>query len=130
MLELFRQGGQWSWMLLVIGVVVAALVIQNVLRLRRARAEDALPIRQGIHAILFWGAVAAVLGFLGQCSGIYEGLVAIGAAETISPSRVAAGIAASCSSAILGMGVLLVVALACALLSGWWRRAFGRGGRS
>ncbi len=124
MLELFRQGGQWSWLLLVIAAVLAVLILLNVRRLGLARPEDASRIRYGNRAILFWGVIALALGFLGQFSGLYEGLTVLADAPEISTTRVAAGLAASCSTSILGMGVFLVSAVASMALSGWTRSVF------
>jgi hypothetical protein len=128
MLELLRLGGQWSWLLLLTAIVVAILAIQSAYRLIRAGAGDASRIRHGIQAIFFWGGVAAVLGFLGQFSGLYLGLQGIADATTLSPSRVAAGIAASCSSSILGLGLLFAACLVGLLLLAWHRRRFGPDG--
>ena len=70
--------------------------------------------RGGGDSILFWGFAAAVLGFLGQCSGLYHALTAIAGATEIDPRIVSRGFAESFTSTLWGGALLLVSALA------WW----------
>ena len=58
------------------------------------------------NAILFWGGMAAVMGFLGQCQGVFLALNNILAAPEISPQVVAEGFVISFVPTLFGFGIL------------------------
>ena len=122
MLFFIRQCGVFGWPLLIISIVNVVLVLVSVARLSKARPEDSPQILYGIHAVLFWGALSAVLGFLGQHSGLYKALTVISQAQEISPNLVAQGFAESLTTTIFGLVVLVLSALAWYALYGWHRR--------
>jgi len=62
--------------------------------------------------ILFWGFVSAVLGFLGQCAGLYQAITTVVTAPALSPEVVAEGFAASFVPTLWGGGLLLLSGLA------------------
>lgn len=116
------QSGVLAWPILIIAAVNLVLIILSVGRLLdRERSLDARTL-QGIHAILFWGGLAALLGFLGQHTGLYKALTVISRAPQISPSRVAQGFAESFTTTILGMTILVLSAVAWFGLQAWYRR--------
>lgn len=75
-----------------------------------------------INAVLFWGGIGAVMGILGQCSGLYLGVRAILGAAEIDPNVVAEGFAISFLPTLFGLMLLLGSALAWFLL----RSIYGR----
>ncbi|MBU0753969.1 MAG: MotA/TolQ/ExbB proton channel family protein [Planctomycetes bacterium] len=125
MKEFFTDCGLFGWMVCLIVIANFILFVRSGLRLRNARPEDGPRFLYGINAILFWGAVAALLGFLGQYSGLYLALEVFSRASEISPNLVAQGFAISFSTTIMGMFALLFSALAWFVLHGWYRRKFG-----
>jgi biopolymer transport protein ExbB/TolQ len=68
-------------------------------------------IENRINAILFWGAFGAGVGLLGQATGIYLALRAVGSAPEISPPIVMEGFAISFVTTIVGLIFFLVSAL-------------------
>ncbi|MGD8395265.1 MAG: MotA/TolQ/ExbB proton channel family protein, partial [Candidatus Eiseniibacteriota bacterium] len=79
-----------------------------------------------IHAILFWGVLAALLGFLGQTTGLYKALTVIAGAREISPVMVAQGFAESLTTTLFGMVLLVLSAVAWFGLHAAYRRVAGR----
>jgi len=93
-------------------------VIRAVIRLLRDKGNS--PDLDGsLTAILFWGFAAAVMGFLGQCSGIYNALTVIAQASQIDPQLVMQGFAESFSTTLWGGGLLLASGLAWFVLRTW-----------
>lgn len=122
MLSFFKQTGVWGFPLLVITVANVVLVIRSAVRMTGATPETAPRIVNGINAVLFWGAFAAVLGFLGQFTGIYNALGAIINATEIAPRLVMLGLRESFTSTLWGLNLLVWSAVAWAILQGWYRR--------
>jgi len=121
MLDFFKEMGMWGPLLWILALTNIVLVIRGALRLATMKPEDARHVEYGINAILFWGAVAAVVGFLGQHSGLYIALTVISTAPEISPSMVARGFAESLTTTIFGMTILVASAVAWYILLGRYR---------
>jgi biopolymer transport protein ExbB/TolQ len=122
MSEFIRLTGPW-------GIVLAALIVLNLgLAAWSLASMLSSSIRLGpslknrINAVLFWGAFGAVLGFLGQVSGIYAALRAISTASEISPSVVMEGFAISFLTTIMGLVMFLGSSLAWLGLRGMYNR--------
>lgn len=105
MVGFFFQMGIFRFPLLLLALVVLVLIG---LRARQILAGT----RADLNPILFWGAVAAVMGFLGQYLGMYHGLRAIAKASALSPQVIAQGLAESFTTTLFGLVVFLVAALA------------------
>ena len=112
MLEFIQASGS-------IGILICGLYLLNLglvcwsLWALLGEGHRRRPTLEGkINAVLFWGALAAVLGVLGQANGIYLGINAILAATEINPAVVAGGFAVSFSTTIMGFLLLAVSALA------------------
>ena len=103
---LFRQAGMFGIPLLILTLVILGLTIRGLLG--RGGSAGA--------PLIFWGVVAAVLGLLGQASGLFHALTAIAAAEAIDPRRVSQGFAESFSTSLWGLGLLLAAMIAAALV--------------
>lgn len=63
-------------------------------------------LTERLNGLLFWGVVAAVLGFLGQCNGVNQSPTAILEASEVSPRVVTQGFVISFVSALFGLGIL------------------------
>jgi biopolymer transport protein ExbB/TolQ len=119
----FKQMGMWGPLLVIIAIVVVALIVRAALRLSRMTPEIRNTVGTDIHAILFWGGVSALLGFIGQNSGLYNALTVISQAREISPAVVAMGFAESLTTTLFGMTTLLVAAIAWFTLLVRYRRS-------
>jgi biopolymer transport protein ExbB/TolQ len=108
-------------MLLLLGVILALSVINGVRLLRWHHRPDER-VAASINSILFWGVICAVLGFLGQWTGIHRSMTVVSQATVVSPAAVAQGVAESLQTTILGLGVLLVAGVLWLGLSSCRRR--------
>jgi hypothetical protein len=122
MIRFFQSFGFYLWPLLLICVVIAALSLINAVRLMSWRRDSHRRVSASINAVLYWGVVSAVIGFLGQWTGIYKGLTMIARHGLGSPQALWIGIAESCQTAILGLGILLVAGLLWFMLHSYQRR--------
>jgi biopolymer transport protein ExbB/TolQ len=111
MFTFFIKGGEFMWLLLIIALVILVLAIKKSSRLfgRKAAAEAA--DEAGIHAVLFWGVLAAVMGLLGHVFGLYLAMQAVADAKDISPAIVAKGYNMSLTTLLSGLIILVVSAL-------------------
>jgi biopolymer transport protein ExbB/TolQ len=111
MVSYIQKMGPFGPLLLVLAVVIAVLSIKKAIDLfaRTGLTHDQLG--SGLHAILFWGAVSAALGVLGQLSGVYRALNVISTAREIDAKIVAMGFAESLTTTIFGLVVLVVSAI-------------------
>ncbi len=121
MIRFLMEAGPVIWPIFFLVLVIDLVILWNIgcLLLRK---EDS-PIRrlQSIDAVLFWGFVAAVLGFLGQWIGIHKLSVVVAELGIISPQAVAYGISESLLTPITGMAVLVYAAFVWFLLRlGLW----------
>lgn len=122
MFTYFKQCGPIGFPLLIITVANIVLTIRSAAKIAGAGSEIDPRVSNGINSILFWGAVAAALGFLGQYTGIYNALGAIIRATEIDPKLVMTGLRESFTTTLWGMNLLVWSAVAWAILQGWYRR--------
>ena len=116
---LIQQSGHAGVLIVILGLVIVTLVVRRAVQLSRRSFTPGPAWDAALNSILFWGAFAAVLGFLGQCLGIYNALTEISRASEISPIVTAIGFYISFTSTLLGLAVLLVSALCWYALRFW-----------
>jgi biopolymer transport protein ExbB/TolQ len=126
MFTYFQQCGPIGWPLLIITIANIVLAIRNAVRIAGAKPGDGPRVTNANNTILFWGAVAAVMGFLGQYTGIYNALGAIIQATKINPNLVMEGFRQSFTTTLWGLNLLVWSAVAWAVLNGWHRRSAAR----
>ena len=107
----FRSMGVFLFPMLLITAVILVLAIRKAVDLFGGKDLPPHRLEKGLHAILFWGLVAAVFGFLGQITGIYNALSVIVRATEISPNKIAMGFAESFTTTIFGLEVGLIAAI-------------------
>ena len=112
MFEIIQLSGPW-------GIFLSALILLNLglvgWCLKSLLDSDGAvgpALKNRINAILFWGAIGALVGLLGQANGIYLALRTISRAPEISPPIVVEGFAISFLTTIMGFLLLLGSALA------------------
>jgi biopolymer transport protein ExbB/TolQ len=110
-MNFFKQMGIFGFPLIILFVVVVVLAVKKATDLFGGRELSPAQMENGLHAILFWGGVSAVLGVLGQVSGIYNALSVIARATEISPQITAMGFAESFTTTIFGLTILIVSAI-------------------
>lgn len=123
MLRFFMEAGPFIFPVLLLGMVVVVLASWNTLVLVAGSEKNALRRRHSIDSILFWGGLAAVLGFLGQWVGIGKLTRYIAEQGVVNPPAVAYGISESMLTTVTGMVVLVVAAFLWFFLRmGLWAR--------
>ena len=100
MLELFLRGGPLMYPLVLMALAVIALSIQS-----------ALSPSNSAHAVLFWGVLSLVTGFLGHFMGIYMATQAISRAGNVETVILAAGYGEALVPMLFGMWIFVVSAL-------------------
>lgn len=107
MKQFLMEAGPVIIPLLILTVVIGVLVLWNSIALvfRVGWMQDRR--RNSIDSILFWGSVAAVLGFLGQWLGIAKLSRAIAAAEGVNPPAVTYGLSESLLTPVSGMFIFV-----------------------
>lgn len=111
MIRLFIAGGPYMVLLALLGLVVLFLSAKSAVDLFIRKGRDPERLALGLDAILFWGCMSAVLGFLGQFSSTYLSLMIIRRSALVDPAILAEGIALALLSTVLGLAILFVSAL-------------------
>lgn len=99
--------GTWALPLFIITAAILVLSVKKVIDLYFRKDLTAGEMARGLHAILFWGSITAVVGLLGQLSGMYKSMQVISRAAAISPALIAAGFGESLTTTIFGLQVLI-----------------------
>lgn len=97
MLHIVRACGPAGWVLAALTAISIYTFIKGLVK-RSNKTYRAI--------VLFWGILGALLGFLGQTTGIYSSLAVIQGAESISPDIVSVGLAESFIPSIWGFSLL------------------------
>jgi hypothetical protein len=107
-LQFLREAGPVVIPLILLAVVLVFLALWNALSLLLRGAEKPERRRSSIDSILFWGSVAAILGFLGQWIGILKLTKFIAQEGVVNPSMVVLGLSEALLTTVTGMMLLCV----------------------
>lgn len=129
MREAFLSGGILMWPLLVIGIGVLVLAVRSAWLLSRSE-RSAAEADQRLQAILFWGVMSVVLGFLGTTVGIIQMAQAITLAGAVHPPLVWGGFGVALVTLIFGLLIFLVAAVLWFVLRQWSLYLAARGRRN
>jgi hypothetical protein len=120
MFRFVMEAGVLVFPIVILVLVTGLLALWNIVALF-ARIGSIERRRQSIDSVLFWGALAAVLGFLGQWLGIFKIAEAIAVRGAVNPTAVAYGISESLLTPIAGVTVLMMAGLIWSILRlGLW----------
>ena len=111
MIQFFLEGGMMMWFLLIIAVVILVLSIKKAIQLYGKQEVSKPILESGINAIVFWGAISAIVGFFAHYLGIYYAMIAISRANDISPAIVSYGYSMSLITILTGLTIFLVSAI-------------------
>jgi len=113
MFTLMMQGGPFMWIILIIAIVNIILTVKKALDLYvKHTSLNPYELKRGIHAILFWGLLGTLLGYMAHYLGVYQAMLIISRAKEISPMIIAEGYAQSLLTIKFGMIVLFFSAIA------------------
>ena len=110
MLELYRACGPYFSPLMIMNVLIVIFTVKKVIDVFFKKNLAITDQEYGLGSILFWGIMSALLGTLGQLSGIYNALTFIVKAPEINPHIIAEGFTISFVSTLWGLFSLLVSA--------------------
>ncbi|TFG98388.1 MAG: hypothetical protein E4H13_09930 [Calditrichales bacterium] len=119
MTTFFLEGGSMMWLLLLFAIFIVVLSVKKGLQLFGKNEIPRSSLENGINAIIFWGAISAVLGFFAHHLGIYHAMRAIAAASDVSPAIVSYGYSMSLVTVLTGLMIFIISALIWFLLR--WR---------
>jgi len=122
MARLFFSMGPFAWPLMIIAIANIVMIVWRASQVIGDSPKPGPAVEAGINAILFWGVMALLLGYLGQYSGLYRGLSVIARAPAINPGMVALGIAESITTTIFGLMILAFSSIAWFLLRSRYRK--------
>ena len=111
MIEFFIKGGYMMWLLLVIAIVILVLTVKKILDLFVNKNLPSDKLENGINAILFWGAISAMLGTFAHFHGMYIAMMLISDANDISPTIVADGYGVSLITILAGLFIFIISAI-------------------
>jgi len=120
MVRTFFEGGAFMWLILIIAISIVILSIKKVIDLFARTNLNQQQIESGLNAIIFWGAISTVIGFLSHFFGMYQAMNAIAEANDISPSIVAKGFAVSLIPIIFGLVIFMLSGILWLIFR--WRR--------
>jgi len=110
MLRFIQQSGPYLLLQLLLALVILILTVVNIFRLTLRSGRRAAGARTSIDAILFWGCLTAVFGFLGQWSGLHRVSKAVIDHGVVNPQMVMYGAGESLGTTVFGMFTLVVAA--------------------
>lgn len=111
MINFFMSGGMNMWFLLIIAIVIFVISIRKAMQLYGKEELPKPVLETGINAIVFWGAIAAIIGFFSHYWGLYNAMQAIMRANDISPAIVAGGYAVSLITILSGLIIFIISAI-------------------
>ena len=107
MLRFIEQSGPFILLQFVLALVILTLTAINVFRLALDGGRRAAAARTSIDAILFWGCLTAVLGFLGQWIGLHRVSKVVIDRGIVGPQMVVLGLGESLNTTVFGMFTLV-----------------------
>ncbi|MBP7460788.1 MAG: MotA/TolQ/ExbB proton channel family protein [Candidatus Delongbacteria bacterium] len=112
MLDFMMTGGPFMWLILIFAVINMVLIVKKAMDLYVHNDKlTAYQLKRGIHAIIFWAILSALVGYLGHYLGVYRAMIIISQAKEISPMVIAQGYAESLQTIKFGLTVLIVSAI-------------------
>ena len=116
MTRFLMEAGPFIWPIIFLTPVIGLLFLWNAILLIVRPANSTASRHKSVDSVLFWGGVAAVLGFLGQWMGIHKLTRVIHEQGVVSPPMVAYGISESLLTPLAGMAVLVGAGILWSLL--------------
>jgi hypothetical protein len=110
MLRFIQQSGPFILLQAALALVVLTLALVNTVRLAIRDPERVVGLTRSIDAILFWGSLTAIFGFLGQWNGLYKAANALMDYGLANPKLIVLGFGESLGTSVFGLFALVVAA--------------------
>ena len=108
MIQFFKQGGPFMWPLLIFTIVIIALAVKKMIHFLGGQDLSPDRLESGINAILFWGFMSMILGFLAHFQGVYLAMQNIMEANDVSPAIVSEGYMQSLTTILFGLFIFMI----------------------
>jgi hypothetical protein len=105
MLKFFLAGGPLMVILLILAIAIVIMSMKKGIDLLTGKDPNRARLESGLNAILFWGAISGILGFLAHFMALYKIIGIVTRAEVISPNLVAIGFGESLVSILFGLWI-------------------------
>lgn len=125
MMDFLRTGGIAMWPLAAVTLGILYMTVRSGLLLRRGETP-AEEIRRNLLGILFWGAMAMVLGFLGTVMGIVMMAEAAQLAGPVEPTLIWGGVHVALTTLLVGSFIFIVATLIWFALRSWHHLVLAR----
>jgi len=116
------MGGPFLWLQALLSLVILVLTLFNVLRLLGVGELGMARLGRSVDAILFWGAVTAVIGFMGTWSGLLLAFRLMARYGLSKPQALFMGISEAHITTAVGLGILLIAGFLWLGLRAWIER--------
>ncbi len=126
MIKLLWYVGPFAWPLVILAAVIVVLTIKNTLGLFSSKEDERRMDESRPNAILFWGCISLLMGFLAHYMGMYNATQAIARAGAVETGVLAGGYGEALLPILMGMFIFLFSALAWFVLR-WRYRKLGGG---
>ncbi len=110
MLTFIKQSGPYILLQFLLALIIFVLTVVNLILLALRKGNRAARMRPSIDAVLFWGCLTAIFGFLGQWVGLNRAAHAVATHGAVNPQFVILGIGESLGTSVFGMFTLVVAA--------------------
>lgn len=110
MLTFIKQSGPYIFLQFLLALIILVLTVVNLILLTLREGDRAARLRTSIDAVLFWGCLTAVFGFLGQWVGLNRAAHALTTYGLANPKAMVLGIGESLGTTVFGMFTLVVAA--------------------
>ena len=101
------ESGPYIWPQFLLAWVVVFLAIAATILLMLRRGRGAARLSTLIDSILFWGCLTAIIGFLGQWSGLHRVSKVVIEHGAVNPPMVILGLGESLGTTVFGMFTLV-----------------------
>ena len=108
-MSFFAQMGPFQWPMILLAGAICVLIVW---RARQLKPGAGVEVEAGINGILLLGVFAALMGFLGQHSGLYKSLSAISQLPEYRLGLLSKGFKESISLTVFGLSILTVAVIA------------------
>ena len=127
MFTLFYDGGAFMWPLLLLAITVISLSVKKSLELYGTKEQNLARLEVGLNAIIFWGGISVIVGFLGSFIGIYLAASYVpSSAEPISTGIVWGGIRVALITTIFGLIIFTYSSIAWFILRNRFIKLIGK----
>ena len=128
MFTYFTMGGEFMWIQLLLFLTIIILSTKKIYEFFLKKDLLKNRLNTGLNAILFWGVISVLFGFISHYWGISTAYQRISYARDISPAIIAGGYSKSLITISFGLLILLFAAIVWFFLRCWYKNLVMKSG--